>query len=182
MKIPEHESLNSDELILTTYKIATQIHSRRQNCKYLTEITHHEPAWINSNTASALGIADGDTVKLTRSRTLYNDKDVTESLRMGTAQTSMEVEVRVTDAIHPSAIAISHHLGHWAYGRYASGNPAPLATSDSGQTAQVAADPDVNLKWWNKYGYRANWIIPNAGDPIGGGQRIFDTVVKVESA
>jgi anaerobic selenocysteine-containing dehydrogenase len=94
----------------------------------------------------------------------------------------MEVEVRVTDAIHPSAIAISHHLGHWAYGRYASGNPHPLAASDSGQAAQVAADPDVNLKWWNKYGYRANWIIPNAGDPIGGGQRIFDTVVKVESA
>ena len=94
MKIPEHASLNSDELILTTYKIATQIHSRSQNCKYLTEITHHEPAWINSDTASALRIADGDTVKLTRSKTLYNDKAVTESLRMGTIQTSMEVEVR----------------------------------------------------------------------------------------
>jgi anaerobic selenocysteine-containing dehydrogenase len=181
MKIPEHESLNADELILTTYKIATQIHSRSQNCKYLTEITHHEPAWINSDTASALGIADGDTVKLTRSKTLYNDKDMTESLRMGTVQTSMEVEVRVTDAIHPSAIAISHHLGHWAYGRYASGNPHPLATSDSEQAAQAATDPDANLIWWNKYGYRGNWIVPNAGDPIGGGQRVFDTVVKVES-
>ncbi len=34
--------------------------------------------------------------------------------------------------------------------------------------------------WRDGRGARANWIIPNAGEPIGGGQRWMDTVVTVE--
>ena len=53
--------MKPDELVLTTYKVATQIHSRSQNCKWLTEIYHDNPAWINPATAKAQGIEDGDT-------------------------------------------------------------------------------------------------------------------------
>jgi len=35
---------------------------------------------------------------------------------------------------------------------------------------------------WKKYGVHPNAIIPNSSDPIGGGQRWMDTVVKVEKA
>ena len=83
--------------------------------------------------------------------------------------------------IKPGVIAISHHLGHWAYGRYASGEANPLI-DDADQAEHEAADPDANEQWWDKYGYRGYWITPNAGEPIGGGHRCFDTVVRVAPA
>jgi thiosulfate reductase / polysulfide reductase chain A len=181
MPIPEHQNMANDELVLTSYKISTQIHSRSQNCKYLTEVTHDNPAWLNTKTAAALGIANGDMITLTRSGKLFNSSDMDEAKAMGTTVNEIEVEVRVTEAIHPKAIAISHHLGHWAYGRYASGNKNPML-DDPDQTAHSDAEVDNENIWWKKFGYRGNWIVPNAGDPICGAHRIFDTVVKVKKA
>ena len=66
-------------------------------------------------------------------------------------------------------IAISHHVGHWEYGRYASGKVAPGAV----------ADPGFQRKGWTAKGVHPNWIIPNAPDPINGQQRWMDTVVTV---
>ncbi len=177
--VPEHANLGAGELILTTYKIPTQSHSRTQNCKYLSEISHHNPALINAATAAALGITDGSMVKLTRQGELYNDKNLAET--RGTMTTDMTVEVKVTEGIHPGVIAISHSHGHWAYGRYASGEKHPLI-GEADHAAQEATDPDSDDMWWNKHGYRPNWLIPNAGDPIAGGLRFFDTVVLVEPA
>jgi hypothetical protein len=37
------QAVKPDELVLTTYKVAVQIHSRSQNCKWLTEIYHSNP-------------------------------------------------------------------------------------------------------------------------------------------
>jgi thiosulfate reductase / polysulfide reductase chain A len=179
MYIPEHEGLDADELILTTFKMPTQTHSRTQNCKYLSEITHHEPAWINPTSAAAVGLSDGDEAVLTRSRELINNKDLVTT--RGTTEGSMTVEVKVTNMIKPGVIAISHHLGHWAYGRYASGEMSPM-NADPDQVAHEAADPDAGDVWWEKKGYRGYWITPNAGEPIGGGHRCFDTVVRVAPA
>jgi len=180
MPIPEHEGLTSDELFLLTFKMPAQTHSRTQNCKYLSEITHHEPCWINPATAAALGVTDGGEMRLTLSRELYNDMTLDEAQKEGTVQTSMVVEAKVTGRIHPKAIAVSHHLGHWAYGRYASGNSTPVL-SDPDQTEHADGDVDANEMWWDKFGYRSNWITPNAGSPIGGGLRYYDTVVSVEA-
>ena len=177
-KVPEHQSLANDELIVTTFKDTVQTHSRTQNCKYNTEISHHNPAWINTATAASLGISDGDMVTLTRTVELLNDMTLDPAQTKGTSQSSMQVEVKVTQAVHPKVIAISHSLGHWAYGRYASGIPHPMAT-ETDQAAHVAGDPDADLIWWNEFGYRHNWIQPNAGDPVGGGLRFFDTVVTI---
>ena len=182
MKVPEHEGLGSDEYILTTFKEPVQTHSRTQNCKYNTEIKHHNPAWINPAMATALGVKDGEEVTITPSGTLYNDYHLDEQLRKGTKATSMKVEVKVTDAIHPKVIAISHSLGHWAYGRYASGNKNPMLGVEDDQDNHEKLDPDTGNQWWTKFGYRGNWIIPNAGDPLAGGLRFFDPVVKVAKA
>ncbi len=73
----------------------------------------------------------------------------------------------------PGVVAISHHLGHWQYGRYASGNKAPMAEDN---------DPDLKLKWWDTYGVHPNWIIPNKSDPINGQMIFMDTVVQVTKA
>lgn len=152
MPIPEHEKMGADELVLTTYKVAVQIHSRSANCKWLTEIYHDNPAKINTVTAKKLGIADGDKIKVK------------------SAIGEITTTANVTEAVVPGVIAISHHLGHWEYGRYASGKKAPLAGDN---------DPDLKLKWWDTYGVHPNWIIPNSPDPVAGQMRWMDTVVKV---
>lgn len=62
--IPEHEAMAPGERVLTTYKVNVQSHSRTQNCKWLTEIYHDNPAWMNPADAEALGIAEGDPIEV----------------------------------------------------------------------------------------------------------------------
>ena len=150
--IPEHEAMSPDQLILTTYKVAVQTHSRTQNNKWLSEIYHDNPAWINPETAAAHGIADGEQIK------------VTSGVR------EIETTARVTPAVVPGTIAVSFHCGHWAYGRYASGIRSPFGGEDeTGGSGQ----------WWTKFGAHPNWVIPNDPDPISGQERWMDTVVSV---
>jgi thiosulfate reductase/polysulfide reductase chain A len=153
--IPAHQKMKKSDLILTTYKVPVHIHSRSANCKWLTEIYHDNPAMINPVTAAERGIKDGDKIKVKSS--------------VGEIKT----KANVTEAITPGVIAISHHLGHWEYGRYASGKKAPLAGDN---------DPDLKLKWWTDKGVHPNWIIPNSPDPISGQQCWMDTVVTVSKA
>jgi thiosulfate reductase / polysulfide reductase chain A len=129
-----------------------QTHSRTQNCKWLTEIHHENPAWINPINAEALGIKDGDAI----------------SVRSKTAE--IDTTAMVTPTVASGVIAISHHFGHWEYGRYASGKKSPTGTDD---------DPELERKWWNKYGSHPNWIIPNRPDPVNGQHRWMDAVVTV---
>jgi anaerobic selenocysteine-containing dehydrogenase len=159
--IPEHKKLGKEELILTTYKVNVQTHSRTQGCKYLSEIYHANPAWINSATAEKLGIKDGNKIRVRSS--------------IGEITTT----AHVTEAIVPGTIAISYHCGHWQWGRFATANQEvnPLATAK-----EDALDQDIDRIWWKDKGVHPNWIIPNVGDPIGGGQRWMDTVVKVSRA
>lgn len=150
--IPEHEARKPGQWILTTFKVAAQIHSRSANCKYLSEVYHTNPAWINPTSAAEKGIEDGDAIRVTSPVGI------------------METRARVTPAVMPGVIAISHHCGHWEYGRYASGKKAP----------DGADDPDATHKWWKDHGVHPNWIIPNTADPISGELRWMDTVVNVQ--
>ncbi|MDH5355138.1 MAG: molybdopterin-dependent oxidoreductase [Gammaproteobacteria bacterium] len=152
--IPEHQEMQAGDLVLTTYKVNVHTHSRTQNCKWLTEIYHQNPGWINPQTAANLGISDGDLIKV--------------KSKVG----ELETKALVTPAIVPGQIAISFHCGHWEYGRYASGNRPPENTDDT----------DLEAKWWTENGAHPNWIIPNDPDPINGQQRWMDTVVQVTRA
>lgn len=155
LPIPEHEKMKPDDLILTTYKVGVQIHSRSQNCRWLTEIYHDNPALINPATAQKRGIKEGDRIKVR--------SEVGEIV----------TKARVTEGVHPQVIAISHHLGHWEYGEFASGK--------KGATGHTCI-PDCHRKWWKETGVHPNWIIPNAPDPIAGQLRFMDTVVEVNKA
>jgi anaerobic selenocysteine-containing dehydrogenase len=154
---PEHQEMKKDDLILTTYKVAVQSHSRTQNCKWLTEIYHENPAWINPETADSHGIGDGDQIKV--------------SSEIGEITT----RARVTPAVVPGVIAISNHCGHWRYGRYASGEATPA------DMAASTPDPDASRIWWEgRNGVHPNWVIPTRPDPISGQMRWNDNVVRVE--
>ena len=150
--IPEHEKMKSKDLILTTFKVNVQTHSRTQNCKWLTEIYHENPGWVNPATAGKLGIKDGDAIRV--------KSEIGE----------IKTKAKVTPAVVPGVIAISFHCGHWEYGRYASGNKSPMGTDD---------DPQFRFKWWKNNGAHPNWVIPSKPDPINGQQRWMDTVVEV---
>jgi anaerobic selenocysteine-containing dehydrogenase len=153
LPIPEHQGLKGNELMLTTYKVNVQTHSRTQNCKWLTEIYHKNPGWINPETANKLGIKNGDKIKV--------------KSKVGEIIT----KARITEGIVPGVIAISYHCGHWEYGRYASGKKSRGGRDD---------EKDLKLKWWKDKGEHPNWTIINSPDPIGGQQRWMDTVVTVE--
>jgi len=155
MAIPEHEKMGPGDLILTTYKVPVHIHARSANCKWLTEIYHDNPAQINPVSANELGIKDGDRIKVK------------------SAIGEITTTANVTEGVVPGLVAISHHMGHWEYGRYASGKKAPLAGDN---------DPDFKLKHWKTTGAHPNWIIANKPDPINGQQSWMDTVVKVTKA
>ncbi len=156
MSIPEHEAMGPHDLILTTFKVNVQSHSRTQNSKWLSEIYHDNPAWIHPETATQRGIADGD------------------SIRVKSQIGEIVTKAWVTESICPGVVAISNHCGHWAYGRYASGKKSnPLAGND---------DPDLARMWWTDRGAHPNHVIPNSPDPISGQQRWMDTVVTVEKA
>ncbi len=155
--IPEHVKMADDEMNLTTYKVAVHTHSRTAHCKWLTEIKHDNPGWINTKTAEARGIKNGDEIRV------FND--------LGEIKTT----AYVTEGIVPGVIAISHHLGRRHSGVYGSGNASPTSGG-------AASDPDVKNIWWKKHGTHPNAIIPNSSDPISGTQRWMDTVVRVAKA
>ncbi len=152
--VPEHVKMAKDDLILTTYKIAVHTHSRTAHCKWLTEIKHDNPAWINTKTAQDRGIANGDKIKVSSS--------------VG----EMTTTAHVTEGVMPGVIAISYHLGRRHSGIYGSGNSDPISGG-------AASDPDAKNMWWKKHGNHPNVIVPNASDPISGAMRWMDTVVKV---
>ncbi len=153
--IPEHEKMKPGELILTTYKVAVHIHSRSSHRKWLSEVYHDNPGWINSKTAASLGIKTGDKIKVKSS--------------IGELLTT----ANVNEKIIPGVIAISMHVGREESGRYGSGKKSPLSHDN---------DPDLKNKFWDTYGAHPNWIIPNSEDPINGQLRFMDTVVTVTKA
>ncbi len=151
---PNQKSMGPDDMHLTTYKVCVQTHSRTQNNKWLTEIYPNNHAWINPKDASKRGIGDGDKIKVKSS--------------IG----EMETYAHVTENAQPGHVHISHHMGHYQYGRYASGKRAPEGRDDPD-------DKNIHWKW---HGSHPNQIIPNRGDRLGGFQRWNDTVVQVRKA
>lgn len=154
---PEHVAMDDEDMILTTYKTAVHTHSRTAHCKWLVELKHDNPAWINTRTAEARGINQGDAIRVA--------SDTGEFL----------TTAHVTEGIIPGVIAVSHSLGRKFSGVYGSGKSSPI---DGG----AAEDPDAANIWWDKHGAHPNVAIPNSSDPISGTQRWMDTVVRVQKA
>jgi anaerobic selenocysteine-containing dehydrogenase len=122
MPISAHEAMKDDDLILTTFKVPVQTHSRTQGCKWLTELHHENPAWLNPSTAAARGIRDGDTIVV---RSTVGE---------------LITKAHLTEGVHPRCVAIAHHAGHWAWGEYASGKKSHVHVDES----------DCRNRWWTE--------------------------------
>jgi len=150
--IPHHQRLGDGEFHLITFQWNVHAYSQTANCKWLTEIVHRNPLWVNEETARRLGVNNGARIKMTSP--------------LG----SLVTPVFITQGIHPRVVALSDSVGRWNYGRIVQGKPFH------------SEDPETRLIWWGKYGtgVHPNPIIPIQQDPMGGGQGWMDTVVKVE--
>jgi anaerobic selenocysteine-containing dehydrogenase len=153
--------MKSHEFVLATFKVAYQTLSLTSNLKYLAELWHANPLWINREVAQKLGIGDGELV------------------RVSTEAGYMVTKAWLTQGIHPRVVGISTSVGRSAYGRVARADPH--AGASFAREEQEDPDIDHNL-WWRDPGTNPNDIIPISIERETGVQAWNDTVVTVSPA
>jgi thiosulfate reductase / polysulfide reductase chain A len=179
--VPSVAKMKPEQLHLVTFKWNVHTQGRTQSQKYLTEIVHHNPMWINTDTALKLGIKTGDMVEITTYRT-YGHAMRGSGEVVGKAL----VPAWVTEGIHPRVLAVSNTLGNSLHGR--------VATARNGKKQALAAydktviDDDADLDddiWWDPArggtgaGYNINAILPIQPAPLVGMQGWYDTICTV---
>jgi len=170
--------LADDQLVLlSTFRLPTQIHTRSANAKWLDELAHTNPVWINPSDASRVGVAStGDLV------------------RVETEIGYFVAKAWVTEGIRPGVVACSHHMGRWKLRGQSGGVGGMMATVDldhdsDGWTmrrrASVApyesSDPDTRRIWWSDTGVHQNLTFPVHPDPISG-MHCWHQAVRVRPA
>jgi len=196
----EHTKLADDQLIMTSFKWNVHNHGRTMNLKWLAEIVHSNPAWLNPKTAAKFGIKDGDWIELTSFHSEMLDNESPHLKRTEPDENGdrvagrMRVPVVLMQGIHPNAIAMSNSCGHWQYTSVATANKARQGQHLVGSDGQTYEDPDWqdNMWWqddsngdpskWKKNtgnGWNQNQILPVAPDPITGQQAFHSTVVTI---
>ena len=203
----EHQELDEDQLIMTSFKWNVHNHGRTMNLKWLAEIVHTNPAWMNPATAEKFGLKDGDWIELTgyQSKMLQTTNP---NLSHGVADDrgrlvagQMRVPIVTMPGIHPRAIAMSNSCGHWQYTNVAQARKAPSdggrddGNVSQGADAETYRDPDWERNmWWEDNsngdtkawkqntgnGWNQNRILPIAPDPVTGQQAFHSTVVSVQ--
>jgi len=167
---PENIDYEDGEMVLVpTFRLPTQIHSRSSNSKWLEEISHNNPVWLHTKDADRLGVETGDLVRVEGEIGYFVN------------------EVWVTESIKPGIAAMSHHMGQWKVDRDDDGDIAE-GGSDYGkvtvdldndasrwgmrQTEGIepfeSTDPDSSRVWWNDGGVAQNLIHAPHPDPLSG--------------
>ncbi|HEV7377008.1 MAG TPA: molybdopterin-dependent oxidoreductase [Pyrinomonadaceae bacterium] len=169
------ENLAEDQTVLiSTFRLPVQIHTRSANAKWLDEIAHTNPLWIHPHHAARLGVKTGDAV------------------RVETEIGYFVVRAWVTEGIRPGIVACSHHMGRWKLTD--EGQRQLMATvsldhqGDSwglkrrkGVAPYESTDPDTLRIWWTDVGVHQNLTFPVHPDPVSG-QHCWHQAVRVKKA
>lgn len=165
-------------LLLPNFRLPTLIHTRSANAKWLYEISHKNPVWMNPIDGKRLGVKTGDLLRVETEIGYFVDK------------------VWITEGIKPGVIAMSHHLGRWrlaetqGVNRGAS-NVVTLDDKGSGQfqlnvlhgaTAWESSDPDTSRIWWDEVGVHQNLTHAVHPDPVSGAHCWLQKAVNVRKA
>lgn len=184
LPIPAHADLGNDRFFLVTFKWNVHTQGRTAAQKYLSEIVHSNPMWINAATARKLGIKTGDLVELTTFRPKGKTFQATGA-KLGTAR----VRAFVTEGIHPRVLAVSNSVGQEYGGRAAIARRGPRPQGPGYDPKVIPEDPDLseNLWWDPKFGgagagFNVNAILPIQPSPVTGMQSWYDTVCTVRKA
>ncbi|MGB8510633.1 MAG: molybdopterin-dependent oxidoreductase [Pyrinomonadaceae bacterium] len=156
------DTLNPGQTVLiSTFRLPMQIHTRSANAKWLNEIAHTNPLWIHPRHAADLKVKTGDLV------------------RVETEIGYFVVRAWVTEGIKPGIVACSHHMGRWKLKD--EGERQMMATvslehagdgwamkRESGVKAYESSDPDTARIWWTDVGVHQNLTFPVHPDPVSG--------------
>jgi anaerobic selenocysteine-containing dehydrogenase len=169
------ESLHEDQTVLiSTFRLPVQIHTRSANAKWLDEIAHTNPLWIHTSHAARLGLTTGELV------------------RVETEIGHFVVRAWVTEGIRPDVVACSHHMGRWKLS--VEGQRQMMATvaldqqgerwglkRERGVAPYESSDADTMRIWWTDVGVHQNLTFPVHPDPISG-MHCWHQAVRVRKA
>jgi anaerobic selenocysteine-containing dehydrogenase len=169
--------LATDQMVLlSTFRLPTQIHTRSANAKWLDEISHTNPVWIHPSDAARLGIAERDLVRIETDIGYFVDK------------------VWITEGIRPGVVACSHHMGRWKPVEQAPGQGQMMRTvalrrdqrgwqlHPTGTVGPYASsDPDTARIWWSEVGVHQNLTFAVHPDPVSG-MHCWHQAVRVRKA
>lgn len=150
-------------ILLPTFRLPTLIHTRTNGAKWLYEISHVNPIWVNPVDAARLAIGTGDLLKVETEIGHFVDR------------------VWVTESIRPGVIACSHHLGRWRLQEEHGSdrwNSSVVRFERQGKRWRMrqvhgprpfsSSDPDSQRIWWDEGGVHQNLTFPVQPDPISG--------------
>jgi anaerobic selenocysteine-containing dehydrogenase len=173
------DNLEWDQTVLiSTFRLAVQVHTRSANAKWLDEIAHTNPLWLHPRHAAKLRVKTGDL------------------LRVETEIGYFVVKAWVTEGIKPGIVACSHHMGRWKINGNdpAQGQRQLMATVDLGHRGDEwglqrirgavpyeSSDPDTSRIWWTDVGVHQNLTFPVHPDPISG-MHCWHQAVRVKRA
>jgi anaerobic selenocysteine-containing dehydrogenase len=173
MFIPDN--LEPDQTILiSTFRLAVQIHTRSANAKWLNEIAHTNPLWIHPSHAQRVGVKTGELVRVETEIGYY------------------VVPAWVTEGIRPGIVACSHHMGRWKLTEEGqrqfmatvkldrNGNEWELKR-ERGIEPYESTDADTLRIWWKDAGVHQNMTFPVHPDPISG-MHCWHQAVRVRRA
>ena len=169
------DNLEADQTVLiSTFRLAMQIHTRSANAKWLNEIAHSNPLWLHPSYAERLKVRTGDLV------------------RVETEIGYFVVHAWVTEGIRPDVVACSHHMGRWKLTD--EGQQQLMATvkldhrgdewglkRERGVEPYESIDPDTLRIWWTNVGVHQNLTFPVHPDPISG-MHCWHQAVRVTKA
>ncbi len=160
----ERDMAKGESILIPIFRLPTLIHTRSGNAKYLYEISHGHPLWMNPRDAARSGFATGDMV------------------RINTDTGHFVMRVWRTEGIRPGVVAASHHMGRWrledSFGneRWSSalvdidqlGDGQWRLRQKKGIEPFTSDDPDSERIWWKDAGVHQNLAFPPHPDPISG--------------
>ncbi len=172
-------NLAADQMVLlSTFRLPTQIHTRSANSKWLDELSHTNPVWIHPADAARLGVEQtGDLVRV--------ETDIGYFV----------AKAWITQGIRPGVVACSHHMGRWkltGHDQVSPGGMMATVTLRHGQQGwsmhttdrvkpYASADPDTRRIWWSDTGVHQNLTFPVHPDPISG-MHCWHQAVRVRPA
>jgi len=162
---PDNINREKGEMILLpNFRLPTLIHTRSANAKWLYEISHKNPIWMNPDDANRIGVETGYLARVDTEIGYFVDS------------------VWVTEGIKPGVIAISHHLGRFRFDETSgvsrgASNLVKLEEDGKGgfklrvlhgATAWESGDPDTSRIWWSEVGVTQNLTHAVHPDPVSG--------------
>ena len=161
-------------VLISTFRLPIQIHTRSANAKWLDEIAHTNPLWIHPTHAARIDVRTGDLV------------------RVETEIGYFIVRAWVTEGIRPGIVACSHHMGRWKLTEEGQRQLMATVSLDQegsrwglkkkrGAEAYSSSDPDTRRIWWTDVGVHQNLTFPVHPDPVSG-QHCWHQSVRVRKA